>query len=135
MCHPDRSVAKWRDLLCAPRTPRISRIKTRPQTYVSSRPERNEVEGPALGPSDSPNLPYQNSTPNRCVIPTGAQRSGGTCCAPLGLPESPVSKLDPQQIGHPDRSVTKRRDLLCAPRTPRISRIKTRPPTDRPSRP
>src|ERR1700677_1171590 len=57
-CHPDRSVAKWRDLRCAPRPSQILRgplfprhrgnSTERPQTKLSSRPERSEVEGSAL---------------------------------------------------------------------------------------
>src|ERR1700722_16197666 len=72
-CHPDRSVAKWRDLLfrrsqqrmwngntplpfviraksrdlqCAPRTSQIFLPNPNPQTEVSSQPKRSEVEGP-----------------------------------------------------------------------------------------
>jgi hypothetical protein len=52
-----------------------------PPSPLSSRPKRSEAEGSAVRPSDSPNLPYQTSTPNRSVIPTGAKRSGGTCCS------------------------------------------------------
>ncbi len=126
MCHPDRSVAKWRDLLflsstnqpllktspsplssrpkwrdlqCACQPSRISRYKPSDQTDVSSRPERSEVERPAVPliqkpislenvtlpfviptevegsavrPPALPNPPLQTQRPNRCVIPTGA---------------------------------------------------------------
>jgi hypothetical protein len=63
LCHPDKSVSQWRDLHCAPRTPRISRIKPQPQ--------------------------------NRSVIPTAAERSGGICSAPLGLPNLPFQTSTP----------------------------------------
>ncbi len=45
-----------------------------PQTEVSSRPKRSEVEGPAVCPSALPSFPEQTrtSTPNRIVIPTEA---------------------------------------------------------------
>jgi hypothetical protein len=47
------------------------------RTEVSSRPKRSELEGPAV-----PSTTNQSSiVPNRGVIPTGAKRSGGTCCS------------------------------------------------------
>ena len=59
LCHPDRSVAQWRDLLCAP-------------------PERNC----AREYSPSHVIDAEVNVTLHLVIPTGAQRSGGTCCAP-----------------------------------------------------
>jgi hypothetical protein len=52
-----------------------------PPSPLSSRPKRSEVEGSAVRPSPLPTSHSQTSTPNRGVIPTGAQRSGGTCCS------------------------------------------------------
>jgi hypothetical protein len=76
---------------------------------LSSRPKRSEVEGSAVRPSALPTSPSQTSTPNRSVIPTGAQRSRGTCCS-----SSSVSNLNGSAtlfLCHPDRSVAKWRDL------------------------
>ncbi len=138
-----------------------------PQTEVSSRPERSEVEGPAVpsAPSNlngSAALPFVIPTeaggicsapvgvpefsvsnpqpPNRSVIPTGAKRSGGTCCsirtiesewkrcpplchpdrsggicsAPVGVPEFSVSNPQPPNRSV-KRSVAQWRDLLFHP--------------------
>jgi hypothetical protein len=64
--HRKSGGAKWRDLLFT--IPRCRPQMEAPPSPLSSRPERSEVEGSAVRPSDSPNLPYQTSTPNRSVI-------------------------------------------------------------------
>ena len=75
-----------------------------PPSPLSSRPKRSEVEGSAVRPSPLPTSYSQTSTPNRGVIPTGAQRSGGTCCSsstPSDLMKAPLSPLS----SRPERSV------------------------------
>src|SRR5580692_9789679 len=58
-CHPDRSVAKWRDLLFFPGPHAAILLEGEPErgvrqmavngpTKLSSRPERSGVEGPAV---------------------------------------------------------------------------------------
>jgi hypothetical protein len=37
-------------------------------------------------PSAVPNSPSKTLTPNGSVIPTGAKRSGGTCCSSSAVP-------------------------------------------------
>ena len=76
-----------------------------PQT-LSSRPERSEVEGPAVLPfpqttaSDSVHpslLKLRCATTSNFVIPTGAQRSGGTCCAPFPQTTA-INSIDPSRL-------------------------------------
>jgi hypothetical protein len=75
LCHPDRSAAQWRDL----QFPVSASQPSRPEpTYpLSSRPERSAVEGPAVPVSASQTITSRSNLP--FVIPTRAQRSGGTC--------------------------------------------------------
>src|SRR5271165_5603760 len=49
-CHPDRSEAKWRDLLCAftPNEGPTSELVNPAQAVCSLGPERSVVEGPAV---------------------------------------------------------------------------------------
>jgi hypothetical protein len=61
--HRKSGGAKWRDLLFT--IPRCRPQMEAPPSPLSSRPERSAVEGSAVRPSDSPNLPYQTSTPLR----------------------------------------------------------------------
>jgi hypothetical protein len=68
ICHPDRSVAKWRDLQFPPATNQSQ--PKQPLSDLSSRPERSEVEGPAVPPRHKPIS--TEATTLRFVIPTGA---------------------------------------------------------------
>jgi hypothetical protein len=74
---------------------------------LSSRPERSEVEGPAVLSStirflmEAPHSPF--------VIPTGAKRSEGICSSVIHYPVPNGSASLP--LCHPDRSVAKWRDL------------------------
>ncbi len=117
MCHPDRSVAKWRDLLfilhsiesewkrdpplCRPERsrgicsaplvpPECSLSNLNPQTEVSSQPERSEVEGPAV--------------------------------------HHPQERIRMEAQPSPLSSRAKPRDLRCAPRPFRILRIRNLSP-------
>ena len=47
---------------------------------------------------------------------------------PSHFPNLPYQNLNPKQSCHPDRSVAQWRDLQCALRPSRISRIKTSTP-------
>jgi hypothetical protein len=113
-----------------PSDSRISRIKPQPQTEVSSRPERSEVEGPAVHiPRCKPQTeappsplssrpertrischaaldkstcaPFRKEGRMKCINATrfhrksGAERSGGICSAPLGLPNLPFQTSTP----------------------------------------
>jgi hypothetical protein len=46
ICHPDRSVAEWRNLLFS--HPLTKLYKSAPPSDLSSRPKRSAVEGPAF---------------------------------------------------------------------------------------
>ena len=48
------------------------------------------------GPRPSRISRHKPQRPNRIVIPTEAQRSGGICSAPLGPPEFPVTNPNTQ---------------------------------------
>jgi hypothetical protein len=70
----------------------LSSRPDRPPFTLSSRPERSEVEGPAV-PHGAASFHF--------VIPTGAKRSGGT---------SSSSRIVLLSLCHPDRSEAKWRD-------------------------
>src|SRR6202044_1654502 len=77
-CHPDRSEAKWRDLLFIIRV--IESEWKRCPTLCH--PERSRgIRGAPLGPPEFSVSNLKPQTTNRSVIPTGAKRSGGTCCS------------------------------------------------------
>src|ERR1700733_599736 len=99
--------AKPRDLQCAPRTSQIFLPNPNPQTEVSSRPKRSEVEGP-----DVPSLPITNVKWKRPSPLCHPERSRGICSVPLGPPKSSFQTPTPKQKCHPDRSVAKWRDML-----------------------
>jgi hypothetical protein len=87
----------------------MPRPNLNPQTGVSSRPERSAVEGPGVRLSAFPNSPSKPQPPNRSVIPTGAKRSGGTCCAPVGVPEFSAKPQPPNRCVIP----TERTRISC----------------------
>src|ERR1700734_4206152 len=93
------SRAKPRDLRCAPRTSQFFHLNPNPQTDVSSRPKRSEVEGPAVpsilitNPNGSAPLPF--------VIPSEAE---GSAVRPSDLPIFPSQPQPPKQTCHPDEA-------------------------------
>ena len=111
-CHPDRSAAQWRDLLFI--IPFAKPNGCAAPTFVIPRDLRC-----APGPPEFSLWKPQPS--NRSVIPTGAQRSAGTCCSP----SHSQSRMDAQP--QPLSSRPKWRDLRCAPRPTRILPLKPQP--------
>src|ERR1700727_1376743 len=69
-CHPDRSAAEWSDCLSPSSTNRCQ-LET-PPSPLSSRAKSRDLQFSLLEKL----RPFSN----KIVIPTGAQRSGGTCC-------------------------------------------------------
>jgi hypothetical protein len=71
------------------------RISAHPYRNINSKsqsslchPDRSEADGHAVHLSALPDPPLQTQHPNKIVMPTEAQRSGGTCCFTLGRNES-----------------------------------------------
>src|ERR1700722_12498353 len=90
----------------------------------------SEAEGSAVRPSDLPNLPSKPQPPNRSVIPTEAQRSGGTCCSVV-----PNNECGNGNTPLPLSSRAEPRDLQCAPRTSQIFLPNPNPQTEVSSQP
>jgi hypothetical protein len=77
ICHPDRSAAKWSDLRCAfpPNNSWVAHISL---VFREMWDSANPSSGLFLS-----NPTSTEATTLRFVIPTEAQRSGGTCGAPF----------------------------------------------------